>query len=333
MRSIVRLLIVAGLVAIAGVVQADPLKVRIGWIAMPASRAGYLTEKPELLKHYNQTYIVEPVHFSSTPAELTALAAGELDIAQFAFSSFATSIENAHLDDVRLIADEVEDGAQGYATTQFMVLKDGPVKTIEDLKGKVVATNGIGAGVDMAMRYILRRHGLEEKRDYTDVEVQFPNMRATLGDKKVDMVSAVLPFIYDPALQAIAHPLFKQGDEIGPAELLMWAARKPYIDKNHAALVDLMEDVLRVQRWYFDPANHVEAVQIAAKLTKQRPESLDWVFSKRDFYRNPDGAPDLKAVAANLEMMKSLGYLKTDIDVPQHADLSLVNEAAKRLNK
>ena len=333
MGSITRLLIVAGLIALAGTAQADPIKVRIGWIAMPGSRAGYLTEKPELLKHYNQSYTVEAIHFSSTPAELTALASGELDIAQFAFSSFATAIENAHLDDVRLIADELEDGANGYATTEFMVLKDSPFKTIEDLKGKVVATNGIGSGIDMAMRYIFRKHGMEEKRDYTDVEIQFPNMRATLADKKVDMVSAVLPFIYDPQLQAVARTLFKQGDQIGPSELLMWASRKPYIDKNHAALVDLMEDVLRVQRWYFDPANHVEAIQIAAKITKQPPEALGWVFTKKDFYRNPDGAPDMKAVAANLDMMKNLGYLKTDIDAPNVADLSLVNEAAKRLNK
>ena len=60
--------------------------------------------------------------------------------------------------DVRLIADELEDGAPGYSTTHFMVLKEGPVKTIEDLKGKVVATNGIGSGLDIALRYILRQH-------------------------------------------------------------------------------------------------------------------------------------------------------------------------------
>ena len=331
MRGFGLLLAAASCCCAAGAVQADPLKIRIGWIAMPGSRAGYLTEKPELLHHHGQSYTVDAIHFSSTPAQLTALAAGELDIAQLAFSSFGAAIENAHLDDVRLIADELEDGAPGYSTTHFTVLKESAIARIEDLKGKVVATNGIGTGLDIALRYILRHHQLEEKRDYTDVEVNFPNMKSALAERKVDLVSAVLPFMYDPELVKIGRTLFEQGAEIGPSELLMWAARTGYVEKNRAALVDLMEDVLRMQRWYFDPANHQAAIAIVAKLTKQPPEALDWVFTKRDFYRNPNGRPDLPAIVANLRMEKELGYLKTDIDVPKYADLSIVDEAAMRL--
>ena len=334
MRHSTRLLVCAAamLLGWGSVAQADPVKIRIGWIAMPGSRAGYLMEKPELLHHLNQSYTIEAIHLSSTPAQVTALASGDLDIAQLAFSSFGAAVENARMDDVRLIADELEDGAPGYSTTHF-TLKDSPIKTIGDLKGKVVATNGIGSGLDIALRYILHRHGMEEKRDYTDVEINFPNMKSALGERRVDLVSAVLPFMYDPELVKIGRTLFYQGDEVGPSELLMWGARTGFIEKNHAALVDFMEDVLRMQHWYFDPANHQEAIAIVAKLTKQPPEALDWVFTTKDFYRNPNGRPDLKAVAANLRMEKELGYLKTDIDVPQHADLSLVDEASKRFGK
>ena len=336
MRHWTRLMYCAAAIALAatGAARAaDPVKIRVGWIAMPGSRGGYLLEKPELMHHNGKSYSVEGLHFSSTPAQLTALASGDLDIAQLAFSSFGAAIENAHMTDVRLIADELEDGYPGYGTAHFTVLKDGPVQKFADLKGKVVATNGIGSGLDIALRYILRKHGLEEKRDYTDVEINFPNMRAALADHKVDMVSAVLPFMYDPELVKIGRTLFEQGKEIGVSELLMWAARKPYIDKNHAALVDFMEDVLRMQRWYFDPANHQEAIAIVAKLTKQQPQSLDWVFTTRDFYRDPNGRPNLKAVASNIAMERELGYLKSDIDVSKFADLSLVDEAAKRLGK
>ncbi len=311
--------------------QADPVKFRIGWVAMPASRAGYLLEKPELLHHLNQSYTIEPMHFSSTPAQLQALATGDLDIAQLGFSTVGAAVENAHMTDVRVFADELEDGRPGWSTTRFTVLKDSPIKTIDDLKGKVVATNGIGSGLDIALRYILKQHHLEDKRDYTDVEINFPNMKSALAEHKVDLISGVLPFIYDPELVKIGRTLFEQGAEIGPSELLMWASRAPYIAEHRAALVDLMEDVLRSQRWYFDPANRQDAVAMAAKITKQAPESLDWVFTKRDFYRSPNGNPDLKAVAAGLKMEKELGYLKTDIDVPKYADLSIVDEASKRL--
>jgi len=313
--------------------QADPVKFRIGWIAMPASRAGYLLEKPELLHHYNQSYTVEAMHFSSTPAQLTALASGQLDIAQLGYSTLGAAVENAHMEDVRLIADELEDGKPGWSTTRFIVLKDSPIKTIDDLKGKVVATNGIGTGLDIALRWVLKKHHLEAKTDYTDVEINFPNMKSALAEHKVDLISAVLPFMYDPELVKIGRTLFEQGAETGPSELLMWAARAPYIKEHRAALVDLMEDVLRMQRWYFDPANHVEAQQIAAKITKQPIESLNWVFTKGDFYRSPNGNPDLKTVAEDLKMEKELGFLKGDIDVTKYADLSIVDEASKRLGK
>ena len=321
----------AALMMGCGSASADPVKIRIGWIAMPASRAGYLLDKPELLHHLNQSYTVEAMHFSSTPAQLQALATGDLDIAQLGYSTVGAAVENAHMEDVRIIADELEDGKPGWSTTRFTVLKDSPIKSIDDLKGKVVATNGIGSGLDIALRYILLQHHLQEKTDYTDVEINFPNMKAALAEHKVDLVSAVLPFMYDPELVKIGRTLFEQGAEVGPSELLMWAARAPYIVANRAAMVDLMEDVLRMQRWYFDPAHHQEAQQIAAKITKQPIESLNWVFTHGDFYRSPNGTPDLKTVADDLKMEKALGYLKTDIDVSKYADLTITDEASKRL--
>jgi sulfonate transport system substrate-binding protein len=311
--------------------RADPVKFRIGWASVPGSRAGFMLEKPELLQHLNKSYTIEPMHIASTPAELQALAAGELDIAQLAFSSFGAAIENAHMQDLRLIANELEDGVPGYATTHFMVLKDSPIKTIDDLRGKVVATNGIGSGLDIAMRYILKQHKMEDKRDYTDVEINFPNMKPALADKKVDMVSSILPFMYDPEMVNIGRVLFEQGAQVGPTELLMWSARTPFIAAHRDALVDLMEDNLRMMRWYADPANHNEAVAVVAKLTKQPPAALDWVFGKRDYFRGLDGAPDLKAVDADLKMEKALGLLKTDIDVPKYADLSIAADVVKRL--
>jgi NitT/TauT family transport system substrate-binding protein len=314
-----------------GPAQADPVKFRIGWASIPGSRAGFMLEKPELLHHLNQSYTVEPMHFGNTPAELQALASGDVDIAQLAFSTFGVAIENAHMEDLRLIANELEDGVPGYATTHFMVLKDSPIKTIDDLKGKVVATNGIGSGLDIAMRYILKQHHMEEKRDYTDVEINFPNMRPALADHKVDLVSSILPFMYDPEMLKVGRVLFEQGAEVGPTELLMWSARAPYIAAHRAALVDLMEDNLRMLRWYSDPANHQEAIAIVARLTKQPAAALDWVFTQRDDFRGPDGPPDLKALVADLKMEKDLGYLKTDIDVAKYTDLTITSEALKRL--
>ena len=226
----------------ARVAQAAPVKIRVGWVVVPASLAPLVLEKKDILKHFGQSYVAEATRFEGTPPVITALAAGELDIGPLAFSSFGLAIQNAHMDDLRVIRDEIQDGVAGHGTNEFMVLNDGPVKTVADLKGKVLATNVIGSAVDIAMRAVLRRSGLEANRDYTIVEAPFPAMRAMLAEKKADLISAVPPFSLDPDLNAIAHSLFTQKDAFGITQLTMWTARTPFIQQNRAALVDFLED-------------------------------------------------------------------------------------------
>ena len=83
-----------------------------------------------------------------------------------------------------MISDEFQDGVPGHYSNEFFVLNDGPIKKVEDLKGKVVATNAAGSAVDIASRAMLRKHGLEDKRDYTIIEAPFPTMKACCSRRK-----------------------------------------------------------------------------------------------------------------------------------------------------
>jgi NitT/TauT family transport system substrate-binding protein len=311
--------------------QSGLLKIRIGWVVVPASLGPLVLEKKELLTHFGRSYVAEATRFEGTPPVITALAAGELDIGPLAFSSFGLAIQNARMDDLRVICDEIQDGVPGHGTNEFMVRNDGPIKTVADLKGKVLATNAMGSAVDIAMRAMLRRSGLEANRDYTVVEAPFPAMRAMLAEKKADLISAVPPFSLDADLRAIAHTLFTQHDAFGVTQLTMWTARESFIQKNRAALVDFLEDTVRAIRWYIDPKNHDEAVAIVARLNKAPPARMDWAFTSRDQYRDPNGTPNLGALQNNLKQQKEVGFLKDDLDVKKYSDLSMVEEAAKRL--
>jgi hypothetical protein len=84
----------------------------------------------------------------------------------------------------------------------------------------------------------------------------------------------------------------------------MLTARKPFIEAHRAALVDFLEDSLRITRWYLDPKNHDEITEIAARLTKQPADRFGWVFTKRDYYRDPNMLPNLDALQSNVEMTK-----------------------------
>ena len=324
--------VLAGLcvIALAGAAQAEPLKIRGSWVAPVSNWGSIWLEKKDLATHFGQSYVFESSRYAGTPPMITAMANNELEIGDLAYSTLPIAIENAGMDDIRVVADEFQDGFPGYRVDDYQVLADGPIQKVEDLKGKVIATNAMGSGVDVALRAMLRKHGLEANRDYTVVEAPFPGMRAMLAEKKVDLIPTVLPFALDPELKKIARPLFNLTDAIGVSQFAMWAMRKPFIDKNHAAIVDFMEDTMRIERWYLDPKNHDAVAAIASRITKQPPERFGWLFTKADYYRAPDMRPDLVALQRNVDMTKDLGFVKSSFDVKSHSDLSLVEEAAKR---
>jgi len=304
--------------------------IRNGWVA-PGNWASIWLQKKDLARHFGQSYVMEPVHYVGTPPMITALATNEVEVTNLAYSTLGIAVGNAGLDDLRIIGDEFQDGVEGYYSQEFMVLKDGPIQKVEDLKGKVVATNAAGSAVDVALKAMLHKHGLEPNRDYTVVEAPFPAMKAMLAEHKVDLIPAVLPFSYDPELQKIGRDLFVQRDAIGITDMVTWQARKPFIDKNRAALVDFMEDSLRIVRWYLDPANHEAAKQILGDLVKRAPETFDWAFTKKDVYHDPNLMPNLDALQKNVDLTHDLGFTQASFDVKKYTDTSLVEEAAKRL--
>jgi len=313
--------------------QAEPVKIRIGWIVSPASLIPIMFAKPGIAQHLGTSYTLEPTHFQGSNLQITALQSGDLDIATLGFSSFSVAVENAGIKDLRIIADEIQDGVTGWGGADFMVLKDGSVKTVDDLKGKVLATNVIGGGVDTIMKAMLFKHHLLEKRDFTEIEAAFPNMNAVLLEHKADLVTAAHPFEDAPAFQAKARVLFNTHDAMGKVELSFWTARTGFIQKNRAALTDLLEDYVRAYHWFLNPANREEAIQIASNFTKVPAKAFEsWLFTpNKDFYRNPNAVPDIAAISRNIHAQKELGLVKADLDAKPYADLSLLETAIKRV--
>jgi sulfonate transport system substrate-binding protein len=330
-------LLVAGAIAAALLAgsgaNGEPANIRISWVAVPNNLPPLFMSKPEMMRHAGTSYALDPIRFPGTPQSVAALASGDLDIALLTFSSFPLAIQNAGLQDLRVISDEFVDGVPGYYSAEFMVLKDGPVKTIKDLKGRVVAVNVRGGGTDMALRAITRKEGLQEKRDYTELEVAFANMKAVLFDKKADLIGLGVPAMStDPALRDAASTLFTQRGSLGPTAQVIWVARAGFLEKNRAMMLDFVEDALRSRRFYTDPANHREVVDIVAGVTKLPPQQLDsWLFTKNDFYRDPNGIVDTAVLQDNIDKMVDLGFLKTGIDAHKYMDLGIVREAGARL--
>jgi sulfonate transport system substrate-binding protein len=311
--------------------RAEPLKIRHSYVVPVANWTPLLTAKKDLARHWGKSYVMEETRFQGTPPMITALANDQLDIAVLAYSTLGLAIQNAGITDLRVVADEFQDGVPGYYSNQYFVRKDSGIGQIEDLKGKVLATNAIGSGIDIAMRAALKKHGLIDKRDYTVIEAPFPTMAAVLKEKKADLVSGVPPFSFNPVLRTDGKVLMDQTVGIGRSQFASWTMRKPFIDKNRAALVDFFEDVIRIERWYLDPKNHAEVAKIASGFLKVPPERFDWLFTHQDYYRDPNAKPDLAALQRNADTVTELGFFRARLDVKAYADLTLVEEAAARL--
>ena len=310
---------------------AEPVKITVGWSVTPSDLAPLMLA-PGVAKHNGVTYTAEPVHFRGTTVQITALQSGVLDIASLGSNSFPIAVENAKMTDLRIIADEVRD-MPGWAGVEYRVLENSPIKTIEDLKGKVIAVNVYGGVSDISVKAMLRKHNMFAGKDYTEIEVQVSDMSAVLLEHKADLVNSVHPFDLDPKFRAQSRVLFTTPDAVGPFELGMLAARTGFIAEHRAALIDFLQDYVRAIRWFENPANRAKALDIISGFTKQ-PESVfeSWVLVPgKDYYRDQNGMPDLDMVTANIHVEQEVGLVKKDLDAKEYADLGPLREALARL--
>ena len=127
--------------------SADPVKIRASWVAPVSNWASIWLEKKDLPSISVNRTCSSPCATRARPPMITAMANGELEVANLAYSTLGIAIQNAGLDDIRVIADEFRDGMPGRYTHEYLVLADGPIKKPADLKGKVIGTNAAGSAV------------------------------------------------------------------------------------------------------------------------------------------------------------------------------------------
>jgi len=147
-------LMLAGILGLTAA-NADPMPIRVGWVVTPGHLAPLVEalgkREPGVFKHLGKSYVLQTVRFQGTTPQIQAQAIGEVEIAALSTAALALAVSNARLDE-RVVADVVADGVPGYYSENYVVAADGAIKTIEDVKGKRIATNAIGSASDAAMR-------------------------------------------------------------------------------------------------------------------------------------------------------------------------------------
>ncbi len=325
---------IIGLLSAAPAAAAEPLTIRVGWAQTPGHLAPLVAElakrHPEVMPNDGKTYQFEPIRYAGSTPQIQALAIKELEIAAFSDSAFALALTNAHLD-VKIVADVLQTGAPGYWSGEYIVAKDGPIKTIEDIKGKRVATNAIGSEANSTMREMLRRHGLQDS-DFTTVEANFANQPAMIEGGKVDMIELLPQFARELMETGKYRVLFYSRDVHGVSDGVFWGMRSDFIAAHKPALTDFFTDYMRAMRWFLDPNNRTEALAIAVAVTHAPEKNLDFAFTKHDFYRSPDLMPLPKAIQEEIDGDVKDKVLPKSVTVSDHLDLSMIKAAKQRLD-
>jgi NitT/TauT family transport system substrate-binding protein len=243
----------------------------------------------------------------------------------------ALAINNAHVD-LQVVADVAQDGVEGYHSETIIARKDSGINTLEDIRGKRLATSAIGSSTDTAMRVYFLKNGLVDKKDYTTLEVAFSNIPAMLDEKKVDLGPVIQPFLGPMMASGNYKVVFRQKDGIGPSQVVFLAARGEFLEAHRQALYDFFEDHVRAMRWFMDPKNKAEATAIIGKFMKQPPENLAYMFTRNDYYRDPFLFPNVPNIQTPIDLAYQYKLAPSKIDVaPKYVDLSFIQEAKKRI--
>jgi NitT/TauT family transport system substrate-binding protein len=88
---------------------------------------------------------------------VTAMLAGEIDVAAVAGSSMRAAARGAPLKAIYF----------PYDKSLFVLMGAPGIKRVQDLKGKVIGTSGPGATTELAASMVLQHHGMDPKRDVT----------------------------------------------------------------------------------------------------------------------------------------------------------------------
>lgn len=128
---------------------------------------------------------VETVGYASGgPESLMALAGGSVEIGSAATSAVLNSIVGGN----DFVAAYPTQGINDQVQSIFYVLEDSPIQTIEDIAGKTIAVNTLGAHLDYTVREALHQKGLPQNAANL-VTVPGPQLEQVLRSGQVDVAA------------------------------------------------------------------------------------------------------------------------------------------------
>jgi len=306
--------------AIAGTASAqEKVKIRIG-THISISAHLFMQKKPDILKNYGKTYEVEWVRFAGSGDAMPALVAGKIDGCLATPFPMANAINQSRVP-VLIVHQLLSFGFDGYYDDATVVRTDGGISKFADLKGKTFGVNAIGGTLDMGVRIMARKAGLNPDKDLTVVEARPPFLAGMVRDNKIQAATLFQPFFEEAMGKGDLKVLYQSSDIYGgPTDYVFMAFDEKFVKAHPQALRDYIEDYLRAVNWSLD--NRADAVKIYAEEWKLPHPVVDsYLLTKKDYLVRRDGRVDAKHIQPVVDSLAANGFIQK-FDVAKYLDLS-----------
>ena len=291
----------------------------LAWV-VPVENFGSLmgvSELQEELPNMGDAYEFESVSVSSTPDGVSAMAAGDADIALMTTVSFANAVaEEPVQGGITAIATDFWDAHPDYYGFGIYSAPDSDVTEPADLEGKQLGVNATGTGIHAVYVKQLREIGLDPENDVEFVELQFPAFTQAIQDGRFD--AGIYPALLAGQARANDFQLvFRSQDVFDAYPFAYNVAANRALDEKGDAMSAWAEDFAHLVDYCRN--NRSEIIPPAASHFELPEAALDGYFlTEHDYYRE-DVHMDVDALNAIMEQMVELGFVSQSRDYGEYS--------------
>ncbi|WP_295044778.1 ABC transporter substrate-binding protein [uncultured Paracoccus sp.] len=206
---------------------------------------------------------------SGGPESLIALAGGSVELGSAATSAVLNSIIGGN----DFVAAYPSNGINDDVQSIFYVLEDSPIKTVEDIAGKTIAVNTLGAHLDFTVREALHQKGLPQDAANL-VAVPGPQLEQVLRSGQVDVSAfGYWQTTFEGAARQTGgiRAVFDDTDVLGEIAGGFVVLRRDWIDAHPAEAKAFVEASARALDYARE--NLEETREIFARVLEERGEN------------------------------------------------------------
>jgi ABC-type nitrate/sulfonate/bicarbonate transport system substrate-binding protein len=224
-------------------------------------------------------------------------------------------------------------GSQGV-DQKLVVTSD--INDYKDLKGKVLAADAVTTGYAVVAMAILKKYGLEWKRDYTVTSFGNTVARADAMTRG-DAAGAMMSMPDDDIKKRGFKILTEAKDHVKNYARGLGAARRDWANKNEDLVVRFNRAMIRATDFVQDPKNKDAVIQLLLSETKGNKARAAAMYEQTispTMGLTPRSRIDMQGIRTVIELRESAGLMKPgETKAEKYVDEKFYHKALATLGK